>query len=121
MRIIKSREEFVRVFKNGKRLGSSLLTVLIAPTLEQRGQDGRVAFAAGKKLGNAVMRNRCKRVMRASVMRLGGPWDGFDIILLAKRAIATAPYEQVDKELSRALKRSGIDVYSSNSPAVNHV
>ena len=105
---IKSRREFERVFSNGERFSGPLFTTLIAATPEQRDQNGRVAFAAGKRLGNAVLRNRCKRVMRAGVQRVGGPWAGWDVLFIAKRRVATASPQRIDHELARTLKKLGI-------------
>jgi ribonuclease P protein component len=61
----------------------------------QHGQRGRVAFIAGKKLGNAVWRNRAKRRMRALCRDLKGPWDGYDVIFLAKPRTNEDSYSKV--------------------------
>lgn len=108
MRTIKSSSDFERVFSTGKRIKGRLFTTIIAATPEQRGPSGRVAFAAGKRLGNAVLRNRCKRVMRAGVQRLDGPWDGWDVLFVARRQVAHADPEEIDELMKRALRRAGV-------------
>ena len=40
----------------------------------------RVAFIAGKKLGGAVVRNRCRRVLREAVRHENGAWPGWDVV-----------------------------------------
>jgi ribonuclease P protein component len=82
--------------------------VLCTKTPEQRGPEGRVVFVAGKKLGGAVMRNRCKRVLRAATARVGGPWAGYDVAIVARRNTATAPPADLDAALLAAVRKSGI-------------
>lgn len=61
----------------------------------QHGHKGRVAFIAGKKLGNAVWRNKAKRRMRAIHKEMALVWDGYDVIFLAKSSINRVSYSKV--------------------------
>lgn len=108
MKTITSASEIDALFKQGRRAGTELLVVLTLPTPERRGPEGRVVFVAGKKLGGAVVRNRCKRVVRDAVRRAGGPWAGADVALLARRGTATAPPAALDEGLATALRRLGV-------------
>lgn len=108
MRTIKSTREIDALFKEGRRGSSPLLTGLSMPVNERRGPLGRVAVVAGKKLGNAVVRNRCKRVLRAATVRAGGPWTGLDVVLISRPGLPTAPVEEVDSALLEVLRRMGI-------------
>lgn len=69
---------------------------------------GRVAFIAGKKLGNAVWRNSAKRRMRALCRDLGGPWPGFDVVFLAKSSLTSATYSKVLNACDKTLQRSSL-------------
>jgi ribonuclease P protein component len=108
MRTLKAPSEIDALFKTGRRGSTDLILVLSTETPPRRGPEGRVVFVAGKKLGNAVVRNRCKRVMREAVRRAGGPWEGRDVALMARRTIAVAPPDEIDKALARALERSRV-------------
>lgn len=108
MRTLKAPSEIDALFKTGRRGSTDLILVLSTATPPQRGPEGRVVFVAGKKLGGAVVRNRCKRVMREAVRRQGGPWPGFDVALVARTRIATAKPLQIDAALREALKRAGV-------------
>jgi ribonuclease P protein component len=108
MSTIKSSREIDTIFRGAKRAAHPLLIVLAAQTPEGRGRTGRVAFIAGKKLGGAVLRNRCRRVMREAVRRAGGPWPAWDTVVIARKGTATAPPNELDAALSGLLKRGGI-------------
>lgn len=108
MTTIKSSREIDSVFRAARRVAHPLFILLIAQTPEGRGLEGRVAFVAGKKLGKAVLRNRCRRVMRESVRRVGGPWAGWDVVLVAKAAVALAGSQALDSALAAALQRGGV-------------
>jgi ribonuclease P protein component len=84
LRTIKASSEIDALFRQGRRFSRMHLMLLVRPTPPGRGPEGRVAFIAGKKLGNAVVRNRCKRVMRETVRRTGGPWRGQDVAIVAR-------------------------------------
>jgi len=108
MRTLKAPTEIDALFKTGRRGSTDLILVLSTETPLRRGPEGRVVFVAGKKIGGAVMRNRCKRVMREAVRRAGGPWDGRDVALVARARIATASPDDIDAALSQALRRCGV-------------
>jgi ribonuclease P protein component len=65
-------------------------------------------FVAGRKMGNAVVRNRCKRVMREAVGRAGGPWPSQDTALMARMGMATAAPTEIDEALGALLSRLGV-------------
>ncbi|MDO5117020.1 MAG: ribonuclease P protein component [Eggerthellaceae bacterium] len=93
METIKSSEEITLLFKQGNRFHTAHLTFIVLSQCDHgETSDGRVAFIAGKKLGNAVWRNRAKRRMRAVCKDIGGPWRGLDVVLLAKNSINEAQY-----------------------------
>lgn len=104
METIRSRSDFERVFSQGRRLGDRLVRVRY---LAVEGP-GRVAFVAPKRLGNAVYRNRCKRVLREAARTCGLPHRGVDVILLATGGTHGAGSPEVADALSRLLVRGGI-------------
>ncbi len=61
-------------------------------------------------MGNAVARNRAKRVMREAVRRAGGPWAGHDVLLIANSRTGTADPSAIDEALRRFVSRVGLDV-----------
>jgi len=106
MSTIKSSREIDSIFRDSRRVAHPLVIALIAKTPEGRGPGGRVAFVAGKRLGNAVTRNRSKRVLRAAARRAGAPWPGHDVVLIATVRTKTATEGDLDKALARLVARA---------------
>jgi ribonuclease P protein component len=70
----------------------------------------RVGFTATKKVGNAVIRNRARRRLRAAVAEV---MDGLaarpaDLVLVARQGTITRPYSDLKNDLRLALKKLGI-------------
>ena len=105
MRTIRSSREFDELFREGTRVSHPLVIALIRATPSGRGPEGRVAFVAGKKLGGAVHRNRCKRVLRAAARDAGAPWPGMDVILISRPDTAQARAGQLKDALSSIARR----------------
>ena len=103
---IKSSREIDAIFRDSQRVAHPLVTALISSTPEGRGLEGRVAFIAGKRLGNAVVRNRSKRVLREAAKRAGVPWAGVDVVLIASAQTRTAASRDLDKAFSRLKTRT---------------
>lgn len=108
MRTITSRVEIDELFRSGKRVSAGPVSIIVLPQQTARGPEGRVLFVAGKRLGNAVKRNRCKRVLREAARRAGAPWDGFMVALIARASTAEALAEDLDAALHSALRRAGV-------------
>jgi ribonuclease P protein component len=108
MGTITSSREIDAMFQTGSRAAHPLVIALVARTPEQRGPEGRVAFIAGKRIGGAVTRNRAKRVLRATAQRLGAPWAGYDVALVARQDTGTASSAELERAVSGVLHRLGV-------------
>ncbi len=113
MEIIKSGEEISHLFKTGERYQCPYLTFIVGKRSskidkeKQRDQsyNGRVAFIAGKRIGNSVFRNSARRRMRALCRDLEGPWPELDVIFLAKPSIVSVSYNKALKVCDHTLQR----------------
>lgn len=116
MDTVTSSSDISFLFANGVRRHTPYVTLIIAPSMHGRSGNGsgRVAFIAGKKLGNAVWRNAAKRRMREVCRALGGPWDGYDVVFLAKRNIVSSPYSSVLSSSRKAVEAFGRGSQVSN-------
>jgi ribonuclease P protein component len=107
-RTIKSRKDINAIFDEGTKIPLKNVIVIIKSKAEQRGQSGRVAYIAGKKVGNAPVRNRAKRVLRAAVSQLPSFPQGLDIVFIARnRTPDCSPY-QIEEELDKMFRKKGL-------------
>jgi ribonuclease P protein component len=108
MSTLKSPREIDRIFKYGQRTAAPLVIGLVAETPTGRDQNGRVAFLAGKRLGGAVKRNRAKRMLRAAARAAGGPWPGYDVLLMARERTIAVTSDQLADSILVLLERAGV-------------
>ena len=106
METIKSKQDFGRVFSGGKRANHRLVRMTVLRLNE--GGPARVAFVAPKRLGNAVYRNRCKRVLREAARANGLPLDGAKVILFATRNTRDASVEDLTNAVKQIKSRAGL-------------
>jgi ribonuclease P protein component len=67
----------------------------------------RVGYDVSKAVGNAVVRNRTKRRLRASVAtRLTGIPAGLDLVVRANPAAADATWDELDLAVARQLDKA---------------
>jgi ribonuclease P protein component len=67
----------------------------------------RVGFVVSKAVGNAVVRNRTKRRLRAGVAtRLDGIPAGLDLVVRANPAAADATWDELDLAVGRQLEKA---------------
>ncbi len=104
---LKNRAEFLAVAGKGRKhaRGALLVQVLL------RGEGPvRLGFTATKKLGNAVVRNRAKRRMRAAARAEFGanPAPGHDIVMVAREAIRDNTFAALQSDLRAALGKLGV-------------
>jgi len=106
---LKTRADFLRVAAaRGKAVTPGLiLQAAPQPKESDHGERVRVGFTASRKVGNAVVRNRAKRRLRAVAAdvlpRLGRP--GVDYVLIARAATGERPYPALVADLETALRR----------------
>ncbi len=104
---IRLQKDFRRIFADGRRFTGRLLTVVVAAPATVGAT--RVAFIAGRKVGNAVQRNRAKRRLREAVRKLIGDGEqARDVIVIAKPGAAEADYWALEAELAELLASAGV-------------
>lgn len=65
----------------------------------------RVAVVAGRRVGNAVARNRAKRRVRPLLLAMDLP-DGVDLVVTAKAGADTTTGTELSDDLTKSLARA---------------
>jgi ribonuclease P protein component len=97
-------QDFKRVRQSGKSYAHPLIVLIAQANGEMK---IRVGVAAGRTVGTAVKRNRAKRLMRAAMRPLiPSLASGFDLILIARPALASATLSDTRQALLNVLGRA---------------
>ena len=119
-------EEIARIIKSGRLYRSRSLLVFVEPVTQDSSVSehdvavshdapfGKVAFIAPKRLGSAVLRNRCKRLLRAGfreIMESGGfrTVRPNNVILMANAKTASKNSCEIGKEIRGVVPRIAKD------------
>jgi ribonuclease P protein component len=104
---IAARRDFLAAAASGLRAAQPGLVLQARAT----GADPmRIGFTVTRKVGNAVVRNRARRRLRAAadaVLRPAPP-AGWDVVLIGRGGTLDRPFALLCDDLRRALARTGV-------------
>ena len=108
---LQRRAEFLRVAAARRKWAAPGL-VLQAARIKGAGKGGdelRVGFTVTKKVGNAVVRNRIKRRLRALAAEVmpESAKAGFDYVLIGRQGSLDRPFPDLKRDLLKALAKLG--------------
>ncbi len=100
--------QFLNVAAQGIKIPTSSLVLQLLNRNDNC--PGRIGFTVTKKVGNAVIRNRIKRRLRAVSYQVGKEisLQGIDLVLIGRNKTFSKPYPLIIKDLSYALKKAGM-------------
>jgi len=109
--------DIMRVRRSGKSYVHPLVVLYV---LKSDLPETHVGVSAGVAVGNAVKRNRGKRLLRAAMSELvSATVPGWQLLLIARSPLAEANFFQTRAALSILLKRAGLinQAYEFRTPA----
>lgn len=101
--MVKSHEEFNEIINKGKKLGNKYMLIFC---LEKDFEKPNFGIAVGKKLGNAVIRNKFKRQFRMIVDKHRFLFkNNNNYIIMIKREANNATFSELEKEFVNLLRK----------------
>ncbi len=104
--MLKQNKEFRAAYYRGKVFIHPLLVLYV----RKNGRRGpRLGITTGKKIGKAVQRNRCRRIIREAFRQLSpritGSWD---FVFVARKATLGSTSTQLRGVMQQLLTKAGI-------------
>lgn len=103
---VKKEKDFQRVFDTGESCANRKFVVYRLADSDQT--HFRVGLSVGKKVGNAVNRNRIKRQIRAVLQELKPEIASVDFIIIARPSTRDLHHEEIRSNLIHVLKLAKI-------------
>lgn len=103
---LRESSDFLRLRQEGMVKRHPVLMMSYAPNgLEQN----RYGFITGKNLGNAVKRNRVRRLIREAVRLQHSQWQqGYDVVFVARPAAVGEPFQAIQRIVIELAYRAGL-------------
>ena len=93
--LLHKNKSFQAVYRLGKSVANRMAVLYVVPNEEKR---RRIGFAAGKRLGCAVVRNRVKRLLREAYrLHQHRLKEGFDLVLVGRQSMIKSDCRSVSK------------------------
>lgn len=100
---LKKNEDFQHVFQRGYSVANRQFVVYQVKKANQ--STIRFGLSISKKIGNAVMRNRIRRLMKEVLRELAVKChQDRDVIIIARKPTVDMDYQEIKKSLTHVLK-----------------
>ncbi len=104
--VLKQNTEFRTAYYRGKSYVHPLVIVYIR---KNRFGIPRLGITTGKKIGKAVKRNRCRRLIREAYRHiLPEITQGVDLVFVARTATVDSNTGKVEQAMRELLKKAGV-------------
>jgi ribonuclease P protein component len=103
---IKNDYEYKRIYKKGSAFVNPFIVVYI---LKNKKNINRMGITTSKKIGNAVKRNRDRRIIREAVRQLEGEMkSGYDFVFVARGKTYSLKCQNLRRVLEKTLTTAGV-------------
>lgn len=105
---LRKRAEYLEVQRGGRKVQTDHF-LLLSQAQRDAGPSAakaRVGITVSSRVGNAVVRNRCKRWIREFVRHHKTTLPPGDLVIIAKASAASLGHDMLDRDLKRLLGRA---------------
>ena len=104
--VIKQNYIFRRAYHRGRNFVSA---VLVTYCFKKKRGGIQIGVTSGKKIGNAVQRNRCRRIIREAFRSLYPETQGhWDIVFVARAATVHKKSTDIARVMQKHLREAGV-------------
>ena len=110
---LKKNFEFNTVYRRGKSFANELLVLYIFKNKKNKDDNmnsyNKIGVSVSKKVGNSVVRSRCKRLISESFrLNYDNIIKGYDFIFIDRNPIKDKKYFDVEKSMKNLIKKAGL-------------
>lgn len=103
---LKENKDFRRLYYRGKSFASPCL---VTYAMKSKNGGVRYGITTSKKIGNAVERNRSRRVIRAALSEIEDSITGnWDIVFVARSKTSKVKMQRVLQEMTEHFEKLGV-------------
>ena len=104
--VLRRKKDFSLLYNKGRSVGERYVVLFYR---KNNLLYNRTAFLASKKVGNSVIRNRARRLMKESYRQLEDKLIiGYDMIFIARKTITNLKCADMKKSMESALIKSEV-------------
>ena len=103
-----SKNEDFKSLLTGKKISNKYLTIFFKKLSDKSNDRFNISFVTKKKNGNAVLRNKIKRILRnimSDILKKGNLNLNYSYLLIAKKTILDDQYDQIKENLLLDFKK----------------
>ena len=110
---LKKNFEFNTVYRRGKSFANDLLVLYIFKNRRNKDNNmnsyNKIGVSVSKKVGNSVVRSRCKRLISESFrLNYDNIKKGYDFVFIARNPVKDKNYFDVEKSMKNLIKKAGL-------------
>lgn len=110
---LKKNFEFNIVYRRGKSYANDLLVLYVFKNKRNKDKNldsyNKIGVSVSKKVGNSVVRSRCKRLISESFrLNYDNIIKGYDFVFIARNPVKDKKYFDVEKSMQNLFKKAGL-------------